>query len=272
MVRIRQRLDKLAEKHLPSAEDSDLHGALVDLLAKRDAIFWPWREHSPTPRAEIRRRQQEYISRTAGVKLKASGQEDWKTVHELRKRLIDAGLVEAVYSGGEVVSVILSMLGEAIARELCCERHLIEALVVEYAELVRLHEQTGKRWVTESELLNNGEELIGDSLQWERKTERMLPLLVAGLVDANCDLEGRVAYCVSGNDLPVIPIPSHRMSDDISEWSEIGDVAVVDCGLARFDESWHHRYIASFDAERSYLQHVQPRDPSAIVLPLARLV
>jgi len=220
---------------------------LVTVLARRDALFWPWRFqiHSKTPFTEIRRRQREYFSGTSGVTVKADGKDAWKDAHALRQSLIAAGLITATHSGGQVQSVFLTAMGESIARGIVGSRlrtfHQVRALVA----LLRIRsEETPVRAVRESMLF--GIDCVGDPTDWDDWTEMILPLLTCGIVAASSDTQGRACYT------PV---------DDVPEPPEI----VVSVAA---DPDADELYLSTFSNERAVLETLEARDPHAVFVPL----
>ena len=221
---------------------------LVNVLARRDALFWPWRFqiHSKISHPEIRRRQREYLAGTVGVAVRADGKADWKNAHDIRQRLIASGLITAVHSSGQVTGVFLTAQGEATARAMVGDRlhSFHESGVIVLARLRDLSAATPVRAVRESVLW--GRELIGCPNSWDDFTEMILPCITAGLVTADSDTQGRACYT------PV---------DGIEEPPEI----TVD---VKADDALDELYLSSFHNERTVLENVEPRDPHEICIPL----
>ena len=236
-MRIRTRLDALEQAN-GTSDVGDLK-LLVTLLARRDAMFWPWRHHSES-RLGIHQRQRDYLSGACGIASKSDGKSSWKPMHEARQRLIAAGFVDALHSSGQVSSMFLTALGEATARALVGSRlfSIRESLIC----FVML--QTDK-WTSESEMF--GENLLGDPSSWDHLTEIILPCLVAGLVQCNSDNVGRVGYKKTSRELPK-------------------DVLSVDVAV---DESMDAVYIAAFNSERSSLQQCIPNDNNEVLIPIS---
>ncbi len=228
-----------------SAAESTL---LVTILARRDALFWPWRFqiHSKTPFTEVRQRQREYLSGSAGVTVKADGKDNWKDAHAMRQTLIAAGLITATHSGGQVQSVFLTSKGEAIARGLVGDRlHTFhESGVLVLARLRQLSAATSVRAVRESILWNR--ELTGCPNDWDDFNELILPCLTCGIVAASSDTQGRACYT---------PI------EDIAEPEAITvDVTPVD--------EMDSLYLRTFNNERTVLETLEARDPHEVYIPL----
>jgi len=219
---------------------------LVAILARRDAMFWPWRFQlgNSTPLAEIRRRQNEYLAGAVGVAVKADGRGEWKNAHEMRQRLIATGMIAATHSGGQVTSVFLTALGEATARALVGDR-LCTATGVEpvFHYLRILAEESGCDAVRESTLLNVPSH--GNPEDWNHRTELMLPLLSCGSVDAQPDTQGRILYCP--RDVPLPP----SIAVDVEPHEDFDDC-----------------YIAAYNGERQVLASVEPRDQHEIFVPI----
>lgn len=221
--------------------------SLVQILARIDALFWPWRFqiHSKTPFTEIRQRQREYLSGQTGVTIKADGAHQWKEAAELRQRLIASGMINAVHSGGQVQSVFLTPKGEAIARGLVGSRlWTFQRARLLLALLQIRSKETPVRAVRESMLF--GIDGVGDPTDWNDSTEMILPLLTCGIVTANSDTQGRACYT------PV---------DDVPEPPEI----VVSVAA---DPDADELYISTFNNERAVLETLEPRDPHEVYIPL----
>jgi hypothetical protein len=246
--RLNSKLDSIEQQ---TGTDSSLTPAakklLVQLLARRDAMFWPWRitlTYRP-PLCEIRTRQREYVAGVAGIAAKASGAGDWKTAHDLRNELIAAGMTTAVRSGGQITSQFLTAKGEATGRALVGDYlatyHDEGAAVL--ARLKALVDETGVSAVAETVLW--GRPCYGDPSAWNWLTERILPCIVAGLVRVEPDTVGRIVF---------IPV------DDVPEPERI-DVDV------QADETFLPIYLKAWDNERATLERCEPRDTDEIFVP-----
>jgi hypothetical protein len=248
MKRLKSRLAALeAQQAASTAATRSEASLLVGILARRDALFWPWRWTigSQVPTAEIRQRQREYLSGVAGIAAKADGRGDWKNAHELRQSLIGRGWITATHSGGQVTSVFLTAEGEATARALVGDRlHTVETAMPVFIYLKILSERTSCRAVRESVLFNR--DCVGNPNDWDHLTEHLLPFLTAGLVEATSDTQGRAAYT---------PVDGSPVVESIA--------VAVDA-----DPTFDDAYATAFNAERAALSTVEPRDPSAITIPL----
>jgi hypothetical protein len=235
-MRIRTRLDAL-ERSTGVADISD-HRLLVSLLAKRDALFWPFRD-SGKSRLAVLQKCREYLAGVRGISSKADGKASWKDAHEARNRLIQAGYVDAVRGNGEVTSLIVTQLGETVARRLVGSRlfSLLDSIIA-YVQI------STDSWTSESVLF--GENLLGCPSDWDHKTEIVLPLLTAGLVTSNSDSYGRIGYRKTTRELP----------NDAPSVS-------VEC-----DPEMDSVYIRAFNSERSALMACEPLDCSEVWIPL----
>ncbi len=246
-MRLTTRL-KTLESAGPSAEltRSELL-LLVSLLARRDALFWPWRSQASRklPHCEIRQRQREYRDGTQGLQAKANGREQWKDLHFTRQKLIASGFVTANHSGGQVTSLFLSPLGEATGRALVGDRlHSCDDTATQVVYRLLQLKYAGKP-VRESVLFCR--DCVGSPSDWDNLTELVLPFLTAGGVRCDSDTIGRVAYTpVEG-----VEYPQHISVDVESHWD--------------FDDAYCH----SFNAERKHLETVEPRDSDECYIPLA---
>jgi hypothetical protein len=193
---------------------------LVEILAKRDALFHPWRVSIATPRhlesmPAILARQRAYRDRTEGIMVKADGRRNWKLAHATRLELVSSRMVDPISSGGQITSMVLSPMGQAYARAVvgCLQSFDDASLLLERLE--RLEKE--RRPVSESRLF--GQELSGDPSDWEPWTEAMLPLIVDGAVDATSDTEGRIYYSSTGRSVPAeIQRFDIEPFDDAVEW------------------------------------------------------
>jgi hypothetical protein len=243
--RLKDRLAKIETGTTADMTHSDKL-LLVAILARRDALFWPWRFtlHDRTPHCEIRTRQREYLAGSVGLTVKADGRAAWKDAHAARQRLIAAGMITANYSGGQVQSVFLSPLGEAYARALVGDRlHTVADVEPVFIYLVLKAKEAGCNAVRESVVL-----LVpshGNPEDWNERTELMLPLLVCGAVEAQPDTQGRILYCP--RDVPAPP-----------------QVAVD----AEPHEDFDDHYVETFNGERLALSSAEPRDPHAVFIPI----
>ena len=216
---------------------------LVEILARRDAIFWPWRvtRNVQPPICELRIRQREYLSGTTGIAAKGSGnQSDWKTAHELRRELISAEMLTSTASGGQITSLFPTQKGEAIAAALVGDR-LADGRqsMLAFLLLETLTDDRGTP-IRESVLLNVPSH--GNPEDWADELEVMLPLLTSGCVRATPDTVGRVLFSFTKGDRPPEPV-------------------AVDVDVAA--EPWADDvYIAAFNSERHMLANTEPRDPS----------
>jgi len=248
MKRLNTRIDELENQ---SRSDGTLSGPakkmLVEILARVHSLFWPWRTTKSVqpPMVELRRRQKEYLSGSVGVSAKGSGASaDWKAAHELRRVLIAGGLLTAVSSGGQIVSVILTQLGESTAKKLVGDRLASgRQAALAFMLLKSLTDDQGTP-VREHVLL--GVPSFGDPSEWDFETEPMLALLVCGAVRATPDTVGRVLYSFSAG-------------------AEFPEPVLVDIGT----EEWcDEAYMAAFKSERHQLENAEPRDPSEVFIPI----
>ena len=216
---------------------------LVSLLGRRDALFWPWRfqVNSNIPFVEIYRRQREYLDGSVGLQAKADGKGAWKQAHETRQRLIAVGFLKANHSGGQVVNVFLTPIGEATAMALAGPG-LSTLQDIETRALREILRRDGGV-MRESTLF--GIPCVGDPSDWNRYTQFALPLLTSGLVSCHSDTVGRACYRLVSEELP-----------------EVIDVNV------QFEEAMGDAYIRAFNNERLVLEGCTPRDPHELFIPL----
>jgi hypothetical protein len=221
--------------------------SLVQILARRDALAWPWRFtiSSKVAFTEIRTRWKEYLSGTSGIAVRADGKENWKESSEMRQRLISGGLATAQHSSGQVTGMFLTSRGEAVARALVGSRLWTFQMARPLLAVLRIRsEETPVRAVRESMLF--GIAGVGCPNDWNYWTEMILPLLTCGIVAANSDTQGRACYT------PV---------DDVPEPPEI----VVSVAA---DPDADELYLSTFSNERAVLETLEPRDPHAVYVPM----
>ena len=235
-MRLKTRLDALEQAN-GTSDVGDLK-LLVSILARRDALFWPFR-NSGKSRLAVLQKCREYLSGARGISSKANSASDWKNAFEARNRLISAGFVDAVRGNGEVTSLIVTQLGETVARKLVGSRLFsLHDSIIAYVQI------STDSWTSESVLF--GENLLGNPSDWNNKTEIVLPLLTAGLVTSNSDSYGRVGYRKTNRELPP-DAPS----------------VSVEC-----DPEMDGVYLDAFESERAALMASEPIDCSEVWIPL----
>lgn len=239
-MKISTRLANLETGRPEALSENDVR-FLVELLAKRDAIFWPWRCGSVLSICEMHRRQREYLSGEIGISAKGSGKNQWKQAHEKRNRLIAAGYILGSYQGGQVQSVLLTSKGEAMGRALVGDR-LITLADIRCHAICELLRRFGGL-VRESQLFDRP--CIGGPSEWEDWVEMVLPLLTAGIVQATSDGPGCVLFSLTEKPFP-------------NEMQVISDTA----SNPDFDDA----YVVAFDAERASLAKAQSRDSNEIFI------
>lgn len=216
---------------------------MVSLLARRDALFWPWRQ----PHIPAQTRQRDYLTRRVGVSAKASGQSDWKAAFETRSELIASGRATAAYSGGQVTSLFLTPQGELDARRMVGKRlatlEEVEPCWLRLQELPGI-QFGGNKLVHESELFDHPCE--GPADEWDDFTEAVLPLLTAGLVEARCDTQKRICYQIRDGATWPASFPQ----------SDVVPVAGMD-----------DAYCDQFDAENAFLSDLVDHS-GGIAMPL----
>ena len=247
MKRLNTKLDRLESQTGTDSLSPAGKRLLVEILARRDALAWPWRlqlGYQP-PLCEIKTRWKEYQSGICCIAAKASGAGDWKHAHELRNDLIASGMTTAVRSGGQITSMFLTPLGEATGR----------AIVGDYlatfhdegsevlARLKALVEETGVAAVAECVLW--GRRCVGNPSEWNYLTERILPCITAGVVRVEPDTVGQIVF---------IPV------DGVTEPERI----VVD---VQADETFLPIYLKAWSDERSVLERCEPRAPDECFIP-----
>lgn len=209
-------------------DDEDHMRMLIDLAARRDSLFYPWR-HVDNLSGEhfyplIQELQRGYLAGTIGIEAKASGQADWKRSHYTRRKLVELGYATAARKSGQVVGLFVSELGDAV----------VQAIVdggdaVPFHSRVILELLSRCRSLSESKLFQR--ELAGNPQDWSELTEHTLPLLHRGMIAADFDTVGRVFY---GYRLADPPSDEIETNQPVRPWA--------------FDT-----YIESYNAERMRL-------------------
>lgn len=250
MSRLSTRLDRI-EKATTTEVSDESNEMLVSLLARRDALFWPWRNINFN-RGAIAELQRDYLAGRRGIAVKADGKEDWKAAHYTRNELIRRGLVTPQRSSGQVTTLFLTESGEAAARVMVGLPSVQVAMLVLLVQAVGF--DFGRHWVSESSLFQ--QRLVGNPADWQHLEEWMLPLLTCGAVVANNDVPGRVYYAIENLDL--LPLRAKQ---------EIVEGNVPDLQVAAPTTELHSRYIKDFDAERATLERKERSDE--ILIPVS---
>jgi len=237
-MNLKSRLSRL-EQQAASAND-DWQRLLVSLLARLDALAWPFREHTGSFRPEVRRLFREYLSGVGGLRASGQGETSWKAAHFARNQLIESGRCDAVTSGGQVTGLRLTPQGLADAMALVGTR--LRSITESSGVLQRIRAANGQ-WLSESDLF--GIPLDGDPTIWAGLIDYVLPLLRAGIVESNSDLRSRSYF----RSIDGVQVPAEAASS-LSE--------------ASWSDSW---YIASFNSERAALMRLECLD-GGIVIPV----
>jgi len=247
MRRIRNRLFDLEiqANDMQDALSPKARRMLVELLAKRDAWFWLWRcsteQRHLEPMPAILSRQKAYLERRDGSTVKADGRGSWKVAAATRMELIGSSMVEAISSSGQVTSLMITGLGEAIARALVGPRlRSFKDVEILWSRLCRLAAERSP--VSESRLF--GKDLFGDPSDWEHWFEAILPMLTSGVARSSTDTQGRIYFSTSGS-----PPPEHI---DVS----------VECHPEA--DGW---YLLAYDQERVFLDSLESGSEIFIPLP-----
>ncbi len=251
MGRLKTELAKLKQSTGVDDESADVLRLLIDLVGRRDGLFWPRRTPIKTHNdalenlPAIMERRQAYLDGSVGIAARASGAGDWKRSHYLRRQLIDLGYATACSSKGQVTSLIVAELGDTIAQAAIYGDVVFPFRTLLHFEL--LQRKPGLvfldgPWRSESKLF--GLELVGNPHKWVHLTDTMLPLLVRGLVRSHQDTMGRIFYGFVSADLPE-PI---TVTQPQLDWA-------------------HDHYIGSFNGEITALDSLV-YDGHELVIPL----
>ena len=212
MNRLRSQIDKLLIKTNCEVDHDDELRMLIDIVARRDALFTPWRTPINDPVCQrypaILARQADYLAGGRGITAKASGKSEWKDIHFLRRSLIDRGWAVATSANGQITSLIVSEHGDAIAQAAISKTHDTVADGLPYFAMLR-------RYGPLSESTLNRQELHGNVSEWASFTELLMPFLVRGLIVASSDTQGRLFYAAGSAD----PVTPPMVSQDVKEWA-----------------------------------------------------
>ena len=234
-----------AERSATGTTTGDHHRLWCELVGRRDALFWPWRD--ATNALPVVQRRRAFLAGAEGIAVRADGRAAWKPSHEARRQLLDAGWATGRFASGQVTSLFVTEAGDAVARAIVGD---LPGPLDSLLPLARLRVYTGKPfcgrdWVAEADLFD----LPPDAdcpRDWDRESGRILPALVRGWADSRCDAYGRI-YFTPATD---VAIPE-----------------LVDSDAAEHPDAWDW-YIAAFKAERDALRVAEPADPAEIVVPL----
>lgn len=245
MKRTKTRLNELETENGETVLSHRARKSLVELLGRRDALFWPWRcsvdPRHLEPMPSILARQRSYIERSEGTLLKADGKGDWKLAQAVRVELVVGGYVDPILSSGQVTSLILTTDGEAMARSLVGPRlRTCDDVAILWERLQRLASERSP--VSESRLF--GEVLHGDPSAWDNWIESMLPLLTCGSVRAAPTTTGSICFSIVSQELPLCPSVSIDPLPDAEGW-----------------------YLNAFEHERRYLNSLEGGCDLFIPLP-----
>lgn len=219
---------------------------LVTVLARRDALHWPWRLDPKFNLPVIRQMQRDDLLGKRGISAKASGRSDWKSAMETRNSLVTAKLCIAKRTkGGEVSGLVLTPQGEADARALVGSRlftlnDVLPKLIFFYLAL----RKASCRSMIESLLWQRT--LSGYADEWEHLIEPILPLLTSGVVAANRDVQGRLYFSLQSDSDSLPP-----------------QVTSTEQSSPEFDDI----YIDAFQDERNRLEATPRSDEIYIPIP-----
>lgn len=254
--RISQRLKQL---ELSTAQEAaTANRMLVELIARRDALFFPWRGRAENHGHLFFEQMNEVWAGKRGFSAKASGVADWQTASEQRSMLIDRGLAKPLRTkGGEINALKITPMGDAIARALVGDRlytfndPLPRAV---YAYMCCMFDVCQPwlfgRWMSESLLWQRP--LHGDPAAWQHLDEAVLPLLTAGLVKQSYDIPGRVYY-------------------SLRHWDAVGRLEVQEhtepTVEIEADPDMDDIYAATYDSERTALSKLEATAEVHIPIP-----
>lgn len=254
--RISNRLKKLEET--AAAENSDANKMLVELLGRRDALFFPWRTRAANHGHIFWELQRAYWAGKRGQTAKGSGVADWESASQQRSILIDRGLAKPLRTaGGEIGQLKITPLGEATARALVGHRlytfHDLRTRCV-YTYLCCMFDVCQPwldgRWMSENLLWQRT--LHGNPVAWNWLTEAVLPLITAGLVKQSYDIPGRLYFSL------------RHWDSDGKLISQSLDAPTVDVEV---DPAMDDVYLSAYEQERDLLEKLPATNEVHIPLP-----
>jgi hypothetical protein len=225
---------------------------LIDILARIDALYWPFRGDLDARRAVYELRQ-DY--RELGLSWRIGGD---AAARQAKLRELDAmagaGRISVVRAPGHKSAFVkLTDAVDTELRRLACladyqaSLHLLGCLKEEIAA-GRCFSHCGQTWVRETHLagIAYGEPDTGRILG--AYAEYMLPLLVRGLAESNADIQGRVWYTLTPAGEAIAP-----------SWQEAESLP-----LRGYDPAARKRYLTATRRERGRLADCTPRNPQDI--------
>jgi len=228
--------------------------ALMGLLGRLDATYWPLRGTFQQDRHQIQHEMQRDW-RTHGLPLRTTGAStvQRKQEEQLWRRLEQSGLVTISRSRGRRTHVKFTPVGEAIARVLAATGSVVTEWPY-FARFVELSARPGGKSLSEA--------YVADCVQWTcsqdqladltRSTFRLLPYFCAGWVSAWPDHYCR--YWLSLTDEGRAAFEAEQPNDDCPD----------DIGLNEAASDAYERTFSECQAEMSV---AKPRRPNSIICP-----
>lgn len=227
--------------------------ALIEILAKTDALFWPGRERFVMRQQQVRH-ERRIAYRETGLAITGGGSAaDRQAFGRTLDALQEAGLVE-ITRGKRREGVRLSTVGDAVTRRLCGV-----ATVLDARPLLGVAVETSDAWGAGGwpEHIGVGiEEFIGsqaenDSLQNMRQF--LIPLLPVDYVSCSGDGDFPRRYWMTATEAGRAALAAGP-PDDTPEGIEYDDEAAD-----LYNSEWD-RYAAELDS-------AEPERPQDLVLP-----
>ena len=249
MARIATRLAKLEDSTGSKELSVESLRLLVSLLGRLDALWWPFRTHTGSYRAEIRRMQLEYLSGTGCLRAASQGETNWKAAHHARNELIGAGLANASLSGGQVVGLRLTARGLADAIAMVGDRlqRLVNRPTLTLLVILRKFEgcSHSAKWMLENNLFGADVCKGTNPSDWDHAIEYLLPLLRCGLIESTSDLWNR-CYFMAVDGVDIQDEPTSKMQ--AQPWADSA-------------------YVSAFNSERDALLRCECLD-GGIYIPM----
>jgi hypothetical protein len=229
---------------------------LVELLAKQDAVFWPARK--PSEPWWPHRWEMLWHYHESGLAWRGRGV---KRVERSLAALTDAKLISIMRANVKTTQFILTATGDEFARALAGVNSWGDG-VASVREIYRFRNHpestveggTTTPWIAET-LLNDGRGW-GDNNHEELAiiARLALPAMVDGLLESNCDMQGRVYYRLTQSGYAVA--------------TKRGRGPTEPAGLPELLEDGRDLYFSAWNRALSELKSLNKRTSSIGEIPL----
>ncbi|HUT89808.1 MAG TPA: hypothetical protein VMY37_09945 [Thermoguttaceae bacterium] len=244
---------------------SPQNAALVGLLGRLDALFWPRRGDFDQSGAEVRAGlRRDWRHQGLPVRTRGAGANERKSQESLWLHLESDGLVTIAAAGGRRTHVRYTLAGEMRARCLCATGNVVDGWDF-FASLVGLFGTSAGKSLPGSHAGGNllSEAFTAGCTPWRRtRTQReeltrqmisLLPFLTAGWITASGDAGGRYWLNMTdeGRD-------AHRAGCPVDPAPDV-----------QLDEGASTLYERTFAEYTTELDSMKPRSGAPVVIPVA---